>query len=210
MIYIRLFKKFSLRNTSLINSITNKHDIVKFISTVNQNDARQKKIDEKYSYLKDYKCVYRLNNINILTTLSRLKIYQSIFTCALGIATTSMYFVTSTISLTSLLMTNGASIISLLTLAWLSKYLVKIICALYLHSNGTDIIISHVNFFSRRSNIFTSVDNVKPIINSISDLDSSQLKNRFELNDSNGSMYYSLKFGKILDEKNFKKAIRII
>ena len=174
-----------------------------------KNDEKKKFIEEKFSYLKDYDLVYKLNKINILTTLSRLKIYQTMFTVTLGITSTYLYLSSSSsISLQPILISNAAAVVGLISLVLVSKLLSKVICMIYLHKNGNDVIISHINFFSRRNNIFTTVDNITPIYSSIREIESTFSK--FELNDHEGNMYFSLKSGSIIDTDKFKKVIRIL
>ena len=73
---------------------------------------------------------------------------------------------------------------------------------IYLHKNGNDVIISHINFFSRRNNIFTTIDNITPLYNSMREMESTYSK--FQLNDFEGSMYNSLKYGIIMNKEDFK------
>ena len=169
---------------------------------------KQKLIEEKFNYLKNYTCVYRFNHINLLTMISRFKIYQTAFTIVAGASTSIMYFINSNITQTSFLLINIASLSALMTLLIISKYLINVICAIYIHKNEKDIIISHINFFSRRKDIFTTIDNVKPLINSMEELNNPYLK--FQLNNSNGTMYYSLKRGKILSQNDLYKVLKII
>ena len=204
MFHLKLFKKI---NPCLLINNKNPLKLISSISNKLANEDKRKLIEEKFSYLKDYKQVYKIDVIRLVTALSRLKIYQSIFTVSLGIATTTMYFNTSTISLQGLLMTNLASICGLVSLIFISKLLSKIICVIYLHKNGNDVIISHINFFSRRNNIFTTIDNITPLYNSMREMETTYSK--FQLNDSEGSMYYSLKYGIIMNKEDFKKVMRI-
>ncbi len=86
----------------------------------------------------------------------------------------------------------------------MSKLLVKVICAVYLHKNEKQALISYLNFYARRENIVFSVADVEPI----ETVD--QLKDtfvQFKLNNMDGKMYYSLKYGKATDKDGLLKII---
>jgi hypothetical protein len=219
MLSINLYKKINIQSCCLVNlmiknrnhSNKNEQSIGKmpnFMPLKKMNaETKQIFVQEKFKFLEDYKCIYRFNHIKTLTTLSRLKIYQSGFTCFLGLATSVFYFVSSNISLKAFLIINGASLAALITLFMFSKLFINIICAIYLHKNGENVIISHINFLARRKNIETTVSNIKPLINTMDDLNNMYLK--FNLLDSEGTMYYSLIHGKIFDKNDLFKVLKI-
>jgi hypothetical protein len=193
------------------------HKSLAWYSTIEQNKIEEKiqqiaknnprkarKLEQKFDILKDYNCIYRFKAIKHIRVLSRLKVYQTLMTLSLALASYPLY-ANGIYTLNTLIYYNIASGIGLITLYVISRILINVICAMYINKDETKLLISHLNFWARRSNIEIPIQDLKPFVYSTEDLNNLIL--RLSLKNMSGNMYFSLRLAEFYDKRVFKKLL---
>lgn len=197
--------KRTIQNSFIFYSTIAQNEIKEKIQQITKNNPKKvKQLEQKYDILNDYRCIYRFKAIKHIRVISRLKIYQTFMTVSLGLVSYPLY-INETLTLDTLIYFNIASGIGLVTLYGISRLLINVICAMYVNKDETKILISHLNFWARRSNIEVPVKDLKPFVYSMEDLNSLIL--RLSLKNMDGKMYFSLRLAEFYDRKIFKKLL---
>ncbi|XP_033108770.1 transmembrane protein 186-like [Anneissia japonica] len=148
----------------------------------------------------EFKAIYRLPYIQHIRFLSRLKLAQTIFVVGivppLGILK-YMDLITDAQFLFPLCAAN----FSLIMLYCMSLYLRRIIGVMYINQNCLKLKVSHLDFWGRRQNF---VVDVKDVLSASEIGDSKEiLMRKFQTFESKKYFYFSLKYGKVLNEQIF-------
>ncbi len=117
-----------------------------FTKNYSQSSTPKKPSITPEKYKDTFNCVYKFKYINQLRLFSRMKIYQTVGSTLMGVASVVAYDAKIFTELNSLLMINGAMAFALVMLLIISRQTVKVVGRIYVSDNGQKVMLSHLNF----------------------------------------------------------------
>lgn len=137
---------------------------INFISSDSSIINKSKSLSKLKFNPNDYKCIYQFTYINHLRIVSRMKIYQTGASIIFGISSIVMYEMEILTDMMKLAVLNGLMVFALIMLLIMSRTLVRVVGKLYISNDGKHLIVSHLNFFGKRSDAKFLVDDVLPVM----------------------------------------------
>ena len=169
--------------------------------------GQNEKLNTEISKYKDeFKCIYKFKYINQLRLFSRMKIYQTAVSISFGVGSLVMYQMEYVDSLNTILIVNSSMLFALIMLYVISRQTIKIVGRMYVNDDASRVLISHLNFFGKRRDLEVDANLIQPI-HSLDELKEKFLK--LKLQDMNGAMYISMRYGYFYDRKEFLKVFKV-
>ncbi|CAK8684553.1 unnamed protein product [Clavelina lepadiformis] len=193
----RLIKISCLRCQERLFSLFSSHHFNR-----NVRAAASQKSNPSQTSDKRFKLLYRLPQMSLVYSLSRMKIYQTAF---FGFTTPLAYYnsLTAGSSLFAAHCLLGVATIATCSLFCFSHYTKRMIGLMWVDDDVTNIKIAYLTFWARRKDIVVPVKSVKPL-NELMGSNKKLLVKIF-MNDSNDFYFISLRFGNISDVKTFQR-----
>ncbi|KAM6379113.1 transmembrane protein 186 isoform 2-T2 [Pluvialis apricaria] len=159
--------------------------------------VRQKAVDEK---TEEFKLVYRFPGIKYCRVLSRLKLLQTATTVAVLPPICHLYL-QDQVSQHLLLYTTGIALFAGAMLYGMSYFFRRIIGLIYLSETGRIVKVAHLTFWGRRNDIYCPIETVMTL-DEVGD-SKGELLLQFKRYNSTDILYFTIKFGQIVDRQKF-------
>ncbi|NXI73294.1 TM186 protein, partial [Anseranas semipalmata] len=159
--------------------------------------VRQKATDEN---AEEFKVVYRFPGIKYCRVLSRLKLVQTATTLAV-LPPICYLHLQDQVSQTILLYTAGIAFFAGAMLYGMSYFFRRIIGLIYLSETGRTVKVAHLTFWGRRNDIYCPVETVMTL-DEVGDVKGEVLL-QFKRYDSTDVLYFTIKYGQIVDRQKF-------
>ncbi|KAJ7305711.1 hypothetical protein JRQ81_010077 [Phrynocephalus forsythii] len=169
------------------------------IGTASQPPCLQKSSTENPE---PFRVIYRFPAITACRALSRVKLLQTGIT-VLILPPVWVLYQQGAVTLELPLYATGVSCFALFMLYAMSSYLRRIIGMMYLSENDALLKVSHLTFWGRRKDIYCPVETVMPLADAGEHR--SKVLQRFQRYDTDRFLYFSLRFGQIVDREGFAK-----
>ncbi|XP_048350383.1 transmembrane protein 186 isoform X2 [Sphaerodactylus townsendi] len=152
--------------------------------------------------LKDFKPIYRFPGIRYCRAVSRLKLLQTGLT---ALILPPVWFLCwhGQVTQTECLYSTGVACFAGIMLYAMSHYFRRIIGMMYLNGDGTVLRVAHLTFWGRRNDIYCPVETVMTL-DDIGD-NWNELLLRFKQYNRDGCLYFTLRFGQVVDQEGFVK-----
>nr|XP_056722577.1 transmembrane protein 186 [Euleptes europaea] len=161
--------------------------------------AREQNVPER---ARDFKLIYRFPGIKYCRALSRMKLLQTAFT---GLILPPAWFLCwqNQMSQAQCLYSTGIACFAGVMLYAMSYYFRRIIGMMYLNEDGTMLRVAHLTFWGRRNDIYCPVETVMTLTD-VGD-DQNELLLRFKQYGEDRFLYFTLRFGQVVDKEGFTK-----
>ncbi|NXE22853.1 TM186 protein, partial [Ardeotis kori] len=159
--------------------------------------VRQKAVDGK---TEEFKLVYRFPGIKYCRVVSRLKLVQTATTAAI-LPPVCYLYLQDQVSQNILLYTTGIALFAGAMLYGMSYFFRRIIGLIYLNETGRTVKVSHLTFWGRRNDIYCPVETVMTL-DEVGD-SKGELLLQFKRYNSADILYFTIKFGQIVDRQKF-------
>ncbi|NXE03507.1 TM186 protein, partial [Lophotis ruficrista] len=159
--------------------------------------VRQKAVDGK---TEEFKLVYRFPGIKYCRVVSRLKLLQTATTAAI-LPPVCYLYLQDQVSQNILLYTTGIALFAGAMLYGMSYFFRRIIGLIYLNETGRTVKVSHLTFWGRRNDIYCPVETVVTL-DEVGD-SKGELLLQFKRYNSADILYFTIKFGQIVDRQKF-------
>lgn len=148
----------------------------------------------------EWKIFYKFPYIVHARLVNRLKLYQTCFTVSV-LPIAAVFYHKNLISLTVLKYFSGVSILACTMLCIMGYYFGRLIGSMYIHKKENILKVSHLTFWGRRKDFLLPTSLIIPLMETSSKKHDAFLK----LANYNSSeiMYFSVKYGKIIDDDIF-------
>ncbi|XP_010187831.1 PREDICTED: transmembrane protein 186 [Mesitornis unicolor] len=157
----------------------------------------QKAVDGK---TEEFKLVYRFPWIKYCRVLSRLKLVQTATT--VGMLPPICYlYLQEQVSQNILLYTTGITLFAGAMLYAVSYFFRRIIGLIYLNEASRTVRVAHLTFWGRRNDIYCPIETVMTL-DEVGD-GKGELLLRFRRYNSAEILYFTIKFGQIVDRQKF-------
>ncbi|NXS98348.1 TM186 protein, partial [Jacana jacana] len=162
-------------------------------AAVVQQTAVEEKTDE-------FKLVYRFPWIKYCRVLSRLKLLQTA-TTVVTLPPVCYLYLQDQVSQTVLLYTTTITLFAGAMLYGMSYFFRRIIGLIYLNETGCTVRVAHLTFWGRRNDIYCPIETVMTL-DEVGD-GRGELLLQFKRYNSTDILYFTVKFGQIVDKKRF-------
>ncbi|KAM6054526.1 PREDICTED: transmembrane protein 186 [Chlamydotis macqueenii] len=159
--------------------------------------VRQKAVDGK---TEEFKLVYRFPGIKYCRVVSRLKLVQTATTAAI-LPPVCYLYLQDQVSQNILLYTTGIALFAGAMLYGMSYFFRRIIGLIYLNETGSTVKVSHLTFWGRRKDIYCPIETVMTL-DEVGD-SKGELLLQFKRYNSADILYFTIKFGQIVDRQKF-------
>ncbi|NXX44185.1 TM186 protein, partial [Tricholaema leucomelas] len=159
--------------------------------------GRQTAVEQK---TEEFKLVYRFPGIKYCRMLSRLKLLQTATTLVMLPPITYLYL-QDQVSQGVLLYTSGVVLFAGAMLYAMSYFLRRIIGFIYLNETGCTVRVAHLTFWGRRNDIYCPKEAVMPL-DEVGDR-KGELLLQFKRYNSTDTLYFTIKYGQIVDRPKF-------
>ncbi|XP_061455632.1 transmembrane protein 186 [Rhineura floridana] len=149
-----------------------------------------------------YRLIYRFPWIRHCRVLSRAKLLQTAFTFLILPPIWVLYW-QSRVTLEQCYYSTGIACFAAVMLYGMSFYLRRIIGMMYLNEDGTMLKVAHLTFWGKRRDMYCPVETVMTLGDSGED--SNELLLPFKQYDIDHFLYFSLRFGQIVDREGFAR-----
>lgn len=200
--FFQAFSNFRKAKNILLksNQITN----LKYVRCASKNKLCQ---ENKPLEQKPWTPIYFFPFIRITAVFSRFKLYQTVFTVA-AIPLSVSFYNSGLMEASSVGVVSGCAIFACTTLYLLSYYFRRLIGVMLLSEDEESVEISHLTFWGRKNDIVVSVQDIVPLAESGCNPSDIYIKlKRFSCDDK---LYFTIKFGKILDKEKFEKVFGVL
>ncbi|NXG15493.1 TM186 protein, partial [Grallaria varia] len=158
---------------------------------------QQKAVDGR---TEEFKLVYRFPWIKYCRVLSRLKLLQTATTVAMLPPMWYLYL-QEQVSQNVLLYTTGLAAFAGAMLYGMSYFFRRIIGLIYLSETGQTVRVAHLTFWGRRNDIYCPIETVVTL-DEVGD-SKEELLLQFKRYNSTDTLYFTIKYGKIVDREKF-------
>ncbi|NXU57319.1 TM186 protein, partial [Turnix velox] len=158
--------------------------------------VQQKAVEEKT----EFKLVYRFPWIKYCRVVSRLKLLQTA-TTVVTLPPICYLYLQEQVSQNILLYTTGITLFAGVMLYGMSYFFRRIIGLIYLNESGRMVKVSHLTFWGRRKDIYCPLETVMTL-DEVGDSRGEVLL-QFKRYNSADILYFTVKFGQIVDRKRF-------
>ncbi|CAL1283405.1 unnamed protein product [Larinioides sclopetarius] len=146
--------------------------------------------------------IYFFPHIRAAAICSRFKLYQTAVTIAAIPWSISLYQ-DGLLEASSVGVVSGCAIFACFTLYLLSYYFRRLIGIIFLSDDEESVQISHLTFWGRKKDIIVPLQDIIPLSDSTCNASDIYVKlKRYSCEDK---LYFTLKYGKILDKVKFEK-----
>ncbi|XP_064318025.1 transmembrane protein 186 isoform X1 [Phalacrocorax carbo] len=159
--------------------------------------VRQQAVAEK---TEEFKLVYRFPGIKYCRMLSRLKLLQTATTMIM-LPPISYLYLQDQVSQNILLYTTGIALFAGAMLYGMSYFFRRIIGLIYLNETGRTVRVAHLTFWGRRNDIYCPIETVMTL-DEVGD-NKGELLLQFKRYNSTEILYFTIKFGQIVDRQKF-------
>ncbi|XP_037241641.1 transmembrane protein 186 isoform X1 [Falco rusticolus] len=159
--------------------------------------VQQKAMDKK---AEEFKLVYRFPWIKYCKVLSRLKLLQTA-TTMVTLPPICYLYLQDQVSLNILLYTTGIAFFAGAMLYGMSYFFRRIIGLIYLNETGHTVRVAHLTFWGRRNDIYCPIETVMTL-DEVGD-SKGELLLQFKRYNSTDILYFTIKFGQIVDRQKF-------
>ncbi|NXN20525.1 TM186 protein, partial [Nycticryphes semicollaris] len=159
--------------------------------------VRQMATEEKTN---EFKLVYRFPWIKYCRVLSRLKLVQTA-TTLVTLPPICYLYLQDQVSQAVLLYTTGITLFAGAMLCGMSYFFRRIIGLIYLNETGCTVKVAHLTFWGRRNDIYCPIETVMTL-DEVGD-SKGELLLQFKRYNSTDILYFTTKFGQIVDKKRF-------
>ncbi|XP_074742540.1 transmembrane protein 186 [Strix uralensis] len=161
--------------------------------------VQQKAVDEK---TEEFKLVYRFPGIKYCRVLSRLKLLQTATTMVM-LPPICYLYLQDQVSLNIFLYTTGIAVFAGAMLYGMSYFFRRIIGLIYLNETGRTVKVAHLTFWGRRNDIYCPTESVMTL-DEVGD-SKRELLLQFKRYNSTDILYFTIKFGQIVDRQKFSQ-----
>lgn len=168
-----------------------------FVTSSTLSQRRNNSESPKTS-VQGYEVAYRFRYIAAAQALSRLKLYQTCLTVTAVPAVHYMYYVGQA-DLQTLLFVYGVAGMATVMLYIMSGYFRNLIGLISVDRQSGMVKVAHLTFWGRRKDIFIHVSDIVPL-GDLSEIPS-DVYLKFRTYTSPRTLYYSLRFGQILNRE---------
>uniref|UniRef100_A0A8D2LMN0 Transmembrane protein 186 n=1 Tax=Varanus komodoensis TaxID=61221 RepID=A0A8D2LMN0_VARKO len=151
--------------------------------------------------VEQFQLIYRFPAIKYCRAVSRLKLLQTAITI-LALPPVWFLYWQNHISLAQCRYSTGIAGFAAVMLYGMSFYFRRIIGMMYLNEDGTTLRVAHLTFWGRRKDIYCPVETVMPLGDMTQQND---VLLQFRQYDQENFLYFSLRFGQIVDKEGFAK-----
>ncbi|XP_061848996.1 transmembrane protein 186 isoform X2 [Colius striatus] len=148
----------------------------------------------------EFKLVYRFPGIKHCRVLSRLKLLQTA-TTMVTLPPICYLYLQDQVSQNILFYTTGIALFAGAMLYSMSYFFRRIIGLIYLNESGRTVRVAHLSFWGRRNDIYCPIETVMPL-DEVGD-SKGELLLQFKRYDSTDVLYFTIKFGHIVDRQKF-------
>ncbi|KFV52969.1 Transmembrane protein 186, partial [Gavia stellata] len=159
--------------------------------------VQQKAVDEK---TEEFKLVYRFPGIKYCRVLSRLKLLQTATTVVM-LPPICYLYLQEQVSQNILLYTAGITLFAGAMLYGMSYFFRRIIGLIYLNETGRTVKVAHLTFWGRRNDIYCPIETVMTLDEAGDS--KGELLLQFRRYNSTDILYFTIKFGQIVDRQKF-------
>ncbi|XP_064376486.1 transmembrane protein 186 [Dromaius novaehollandiae] len=159
--------------------------------------VQPKAADEK---TEEFRLVYRFPGIKYCRVLSRLKLLQTAIT-TVTLPPVCYLYLHGQVSQAILLYTAGIACFAGVMLYGMSYFFRRIIGLIYLNETGSTVKVAHLTFWGRRKDIVCPLETVMTL-GDVGD-GKGELLLQFKRYNSTDILYFTLKFGQIVDKEKF-------
>ncbi|KAM6114322.1 transmembrane protein 186 [Pterocles gutturalis] len=159
--------------------------------------VQQKSVDRK---TEEFKLVYRFPGIKYCRVLSRLKLLQTATTMVM-LPPICYLYLQDQVSQNILFYTTGIALFAGAMLYGMSYFFRRIIGLIYLNETGRTVKVSHLTFWGRRNDIYCPIETVMTL-DEVGD-SKGELLLQFKRYNSTDILYFTIKFGQIVDRQKF-------
>ncbi|NXD16611.1 TM186 protein, partial [Nothocercus nigrocapillus] len=146
--------------------------------------------------------VYRFPGIRYCRALSRMKLLQTALTAA-ALPPVCYLHAQGQVSAAALLYAGGVAAFAGAMLYGMSYYFRRIIGFIYLSESGSTVKVAHLTFWGRRRDVVCPVGTVM-MLGDVGD-GKQELLLQFRRYDSADVLYFTLKYGQIVDRERFAR-----
>ncbi|NXJ09301.1 TM186 protein, partial [Odontophorus gujanensis] len=146
--------------------------------------------------------VYRFPGIRHCRVLSRLKLLQTATTLLL-LPPACYLHLQQQLSQAALLYTAGVALFAGAMLYGMSYFFRRIIGVIYLSESGRTVRVAHLTFWGRRNDIYCPLETVMTL-DEVGDA-KGELLLQFKRNNSAEILYFTIKYGQIVDRQKFEQ-----
>ncbi|XP_067162366.1 transmembrane protein 186 [Apteryx mantelli] len=166
-------------------------------SSASADVVQPKAVDEK---TEEFRLVYRFPGIKYCRVLSRMKLLQTAIT-TVTLPPVCYLYLHDQVSQTILLYATGIACFAGGMLYGMSYFFRRIIGLIYLNETGSTVKVAHLTFWGRRKDILCPVETVMTL-GDVGD-GKEELLLQFKRYNSTDILYFTLKFGQIVDREKF-------
>ncbi|NXM26770.1 TM186 protein, partial [Oxyruncus cristatus] len=159
--------------------------------------VQQKAVDGR---TEEFKLVYRFPGIKYCRVLSRLKLLQTA-TTMVTLPPIWYLYLQNQVSQNILLYTTGLAVFAGAMLYSMSYFFRRIIGFIYLSETGQTVRVAHLTFWGRRNDIYCPIETVVTL-DEVGD-SKEELLLQFKRYNSTDTLYFTLKYGQIVDREKF-------
>ncbi|KAM9598473.1 transmembrane protein 186 [Morphnus guianensis] len=159
--------------------------------------VRQKAVDVK---TEEFKLVYRFPGIKYCRVLSRLKLLQTATTVVM-LPPICYLYLQDQVSQNILIYTTGIAFFAGAMLYAMSYFFRRIIGFIYLNETGRTVRVAHLTFWGKRNDIYCPIEAVMTL-DEVGD-SKEELLLQFKRYNSTDILYFTIKFGQIVDRQKF-------
>ncbi|XP_009993830.1 PREDICTED: transmembrane protein 186 [Chaetura pelagica] len=157
----------------------------------------QKAVGEK---TEEFKLVYRFPGIKYCRVLSRLKLLQTATTMVM-LPPIYYLYLQDQVSQNILLYSTGVALFAGAMLYGMSYFFRRVIGFIYLSETGRVVRVAHLTFWGRRNDIYCPLETVMTL-DEVGD-SKGELLLQFKRYNSTDILYFTIKFGQIVDRQKF-------
>ncbi|NXT05191.1 TM186 protein, partial [Prunella fulvescens] len=148
----------------------------------------------------EFKLVYRFPGIKYCRVLSRLKLLQTA-TSMIMLPPICYLYLQGQVSQNILFYTTGIAVFAGAMLYGMSYFFRRIIGFIYLSETGQTVRVAHLTFWGRRNDIYCPIETVVTL-DEVGD-SKDELLHQFRRYNSTDTLYFTIKYGQILDRQKF-------
>uniref|UniRef100_A0A8C8R822 Transmembrane protein 186 n=1 Tax=Pelusios castaneus TaxID=367368 RepID=A0A8C8R822_9SAUR len=147
-----------------------------------------------------FKLVYKFPGIRYCRILSRMKLIQTGITIVSLPPIYYLYF-QEQVSPNVVMYATGIACFAAIMLYSISHFLRRMIGLIYLNESGTTVKVAHLTFWGRKKIIYCPVETVMPL--EATGDNKEEILFQFKQYNSTQNLYFTLKFGQIMDKQRF-------
>ncbi|KFP71537.1 Transmembrane protein 186, partial [Acanthisitta chloris] len=148
----------------------------------------------------EFKLVYRFPGIKYCRVLSRLKLLQTAISVVM-LPPICYLYLQDQVSQNIFLYTTGLAVFAGAMLYGMSYFFRRIIGLIYLSENGQTVRVAHLTFWGKRNDVYCPIETVMTLDDTGDRKEEPLLQ--FKRYNSTDTLYFTIKYGQIVDRQKF-------